>query len=63
MRWFRKIALWFRLRLGLASVPEICWASRGKRDFHDYTTDKGGDGIPSHFHEYTCSCCGKKFGI
>lgn len=59
----KKLFLWLRLNLGLASMEEICEASRGKKDYHDYTTNKGGDGTPSHFHEYTCHSCGKRFGI
>ena len=54
---------WFRLTFGLASVPEICEASTGKRDYHDYHKSKGGDGTPTHFYEYTCWNCGKRFGI
>lgn len=54
---------WLRLMLGLATVPEICQASTGRRDYHDYKKAKGGDGVPAHFHEYTCWKCGKRFRI
>lgn len=54
---------WFRLFFGLSQVPEICEASKGDRDYHDYQVNKGGDGTPSHFHTYTCWNCGKRFGI
>lgn len=32
-------------------------------DAHDYQEDKGGDGIPCHFYEYTCTNCKAKFKI
>lgn len=59
----KRFMRWVRLMLGLATVPEVCEASSGGVDYHDYPKDKGGDGTPSHFHEYTCWNCGKKFGI
>jgi hypothetical protein len=52
-----------RLFLGIAKIPEVCEASRGKKDYHDYPTNKGGDGTPSHMYEYSCWNCGKKFSI
>lgn len=41
----------------------ICWFSKHIFDIHDYKKGRGGDGIPSHFYEYTCEYCGKEFGI
>jgi len=58
-----RLLRWFRLTLGMAKVPEICEASRGNRDYHDYHIQKGGDGAPSHFHTYECWHCGKRFEI
>jgi len=49
--------------IGLGSGEEVCWFSQWFWDVHDYKKEKGGDGVPSHFHEYTCSMCGKKFTI
>lgn len=40
-----------------------CWFSKKFWDIHDYPTNSGGDGTPSHFYTYTCWNCGKKFGI
>jgi alpha-glucosidase (family GH31 glycosyl hydrolase) len=40
-----------------------CWWSKYFWDVHDYHIGKGGDGIPTHFHEYTCQFCNKKFRI
>lgn len=54
---------WIRLQLGVSTLKEICEASLGNADYHDYPVSKGGDGYPSHFYEYTCHECGKKFGI
>ncbi|MBU43280.1 MAG: hypothetical protein CMN76_08685 [Spirochaetaceae bacterium] len=54
---------WVRLYLGIARVPEICEASTGKRDFHDYSVHKGGTGWPAHFYTYRCWNCGKEFEI
>ena len=59
----KRIFRWLLLHIGLARVPEICDASTGAKDYHDYPVDKGGDGFPSHFHEYTCWNCGKRFYI
>lgn len=58
-----RLLRWFRLTFGLATVPEICEASKGSRDYHDYFVRTGGDGTPSHFHTYECWKCGKKFSI
>jgi hypothetical protein len=41
----------------------ICWFSKKFYDIHDYHKRLGGDDIPTHFHEYTCWNCGKKFYI
>lgn len=41
----------------------VCWFSHKFFDIHDYKIGFGGDGIPSHFYEYTCSNCGEKFYI
>lgn len=40
-----------------------CWFSRKFWGIHDYPENKGGDGHPSHFYEYACWNCGRKFGI
>lgn len=63
--WHSKISWFLRGLLGLSSVWDYstCWFSSKFFDVHDYKTDKGGDGTPSHFHEYTCSVCGKRFTI
>lgn len=59
----KRFMRWVRLTFGLSTVPEVCEASSGGVDYHDYHKSKGGDGTPSHFYEYTCWNCGKKFGI
>ena len=56
---FRFLKVW----LGFGSLEDICWFSRKYWDKHDYHKSKGGDGTPSHFYEYTCTNCGKKFFI
>jgi hypothetical protein len=48
---------------GFASIDDCCWFSEKYWDIHDYRVNRGGDGHPSHFHEYTCHNCGKKFII
>ena len=52
-----------RIITGFATIQEICDASKGEKDYHDYYYNRGGDATPSHFHEYTCWNCGKKFTI
>ena len=42
---------------------DVCKFSEKYWDIHDYPKSKGGDGVPTHFHEYKCPECGKKFGI
>ena len=51
--------------LGFGNIKDggVCWFSNKFWDVHDYHLSKGGDGTPSHFHEYTCPNCKKKFGI
>lgn len=51
----KRVLKWFRLTFGLAAVPEICEASKGRRDYHDYPKSKGGDGTPPIF---TCTGVG-----
>lgn len=52
------------LGFGTVNSGLICEVSTyGTLDFHDYPHSKGGDDIPTHFHEYTCWKCGKKFVI
>lgn len=59
-----KVIKWIRLTSGMASIQEVCEASRdGNYDYHDYFKHTGGDGTPSHFHEYACWNCKKKFSI
>ena len=58
-----KLIKWLKLKFGLAAIPDICLASKGSIDYHDYPKDKGGDGIASHFYTYTCWKCGKRFTI
>lgn len=43
----------------------VCRVSRNYTafDMHDYHIPKGGDGIPTHFHQYECWVCGKHFYI
>jgi len=50
---------------GFGSVEDgsICWFSKKFFDVHDYHKWKGGDGTPSHFYQYTCWKCGKRFSI
>lgn len=59
MSFLRKLKVW----LGWGSVPDVCEMSRGDKDYHDFHEATGGDGIPTHFHTYTCWNCGKKFTI
>lgn len=63
MRLIKSALKWFRLYMGLSSVPEICEASKGDRDYHDYPKHKGGDGTATHFYRYRCWKCGKRFEI
>jgi hypothetical protein len=58
-----RLLRWIRLTLGISQVPEVCEASSGENDYHDYPINKGGDGGPLHFHKYTCWNCGKRFEI
>lgn len=44
-------------------VKHICWFSFHFWDVHDYPIEFGGDGVPTHFHDYKCYNCGKKFTI
>lgn len=44
-------------------IKFVCWFSRKFYDIHDYPVRSGGDGTPSHFWEYECWNCHKKFGI
>ena len=55
-----KLFLWFKVNR--MSVPELC-AYTSIIDAHDYYVDKGGDGVPTHFYEYTCWNCGHRYGI
>ena len=59
MWWFIKCMLGF----GTVSDGSVCWFSARFWDIHDYYQSRGGDGHPSHFYEYQCSRCGKKFFI
>ena len=59
MNILRKLKAW----LWWGKIPDVCEMSKGKMDYHDYKTSKGGDGTPSHFYTYTCWNCGKKFKI
>ena len=40
-----------------------CRLSKSHWNVHDYHESKGGDGQPSHFHEYECPKCNGKFSI
>jgi len=44
-------------------IEFVCWFSSRFYDLHDYLNTKGGDGIPSHWHDYHCWNCGKEFQI
>lgn len=61
----RRVFWWIRMFCDCGSVNDgsVCEFSRKYFDVHDYPIDKGGDGIPSHFHVYTCQHCGKSFSI
>lgn len=61
----RKIWWFVKVCFGFGSVDDgsICWFSRNFWDLHDYLTDTGGDGEPTHFYTYTCRGCGKPFSI
>ena len=59
IHWFLKCLLGF----GNVSDGSICWFSHYFWDLHDFYKHQGGDGYPSHFHEYKCYKCGKKFTI
>lgn len=63
MSCWSRIGRWIRLTLGIAVVPEVCEASQGDKDYHDYQTSKGGNGHPDHFAKQQCWNCGKKFTI
>ena len=47
----------------MRTIRFVCWFSQKFYDIHDYPTRDGGDGIPSHFHEYRCWNCGNRFTI
>ena len=47
----------------MRNIRFVCWFSARFWDIHDYLTITGGDGCPSHFYEYHCWRCGKKFTI
>jgi hypothetical protein len=55
----------FRILFGFHSIKDgsTCELSEQLWDCHDYHKSKGGDGFPSHFHEYTCPKCNKRFSI
>lgn len=55
MKIIRRLIALFRLNKRI-----VCEESQGERDYHDYPDD---DGIPTHWHIYTCRRCGKKFTI
>lgn len=61
----RKIKLFIRAVTGLHSIEDgtTCEISEKLWNVHDYKKTKGGDGVPSHFYDYTCPNCGKKFTI
>lgn len=44
-------------------VPDVCVFSALWWDIHDYPVSKGGDGMPSHFYQYTCWKCHHLFTI
>jgi len=63
------IKIWWFIKCfaGFGSVEDgsICWFDSVTKVLcsHDYPEDKGGDGFPDCWKEYTCHKCGKKFGI
>jgi hypothetical protein len=58
------VVVWPVVSLWPNLTPDfVCWFSRTFFDVHDYTENRGGDGIPTHFHTYTCWHCGKQFTI
>lgn len=61
----KKIKLLFLAVTGLHNIENgtTCEISSRLWDVHDYKKSKGGDGTPSHFYDYTCPKCGKKFTI
>jgi len=61
-----KKVMWFiKCPLGFCNIKDgsVCWFSANYWDVHDYHISKGGDGIPSHFFEFICPNCNKKFSI
>ena len=54
-----------RILLGIHSTSNrtTCNLSETHWDVHDYSVNKGGDGVPSHDYNYTCHRCRKKFTI
>jgi hypothetical protein len=64
LRYFWAVISWpFISLLPNTSIGYICWFSKEFFDVHDHRGDRGGDGVLTHFHEYTCWNCGKKFMI
>lgn len=61
----RKLIDIFRILFDIHSIKDdsTCKLSQKYWNVHDYNLSKGGDGQPSHFHEYNCSKCGEKFEI
>lgn len=61
-----KHSLWWhvtRIFLAVTGLHSIKNNSTCEYDLHDYPVKHGGDGTPSHFYQYTCPNCGKKFSI
>ncbi|MFA5166690.1 MAG: hypothetical protein WC449_05395 [Candidatus Paceibacterota bacterium] len=59
------IILWLRALIGYHNIfnGTTCEISERLWDVHDYHVEKGGDGIPTHFHYYECPNCGNTFII
>jgi hypothetical protein len=64
LRYFLAALLWPLISLWPNITPDfICWFSKEFFDVHDYREERGGDGIPTSFHVYTCWNCGKNFTV
>lgn len=69
---FNLAMIWMLIMIVIIALfVAICWATLRINEarcpvtgrIHDYKVANGGDGVPSHFHTYTCSFCGKQFEI
>lgn len=61
----KMIILYLRALFNIHNIHNgtTCEISERLWEVHDYPKHKGGDGTPTHWHEYKCPKCGKVFEI